>query len=82
MQDRIERLEQELRQSHGPESNGMEYITIDVVYDRTVIDPKTEERRRVPVPATYDDAIPYQDWGDGRMVRVRHPKENRGGMGE
>lgn len=66
---RIESLETDLR----PESDGREYITFDFVNDETIIDPVTEERHRVTLPATYDPNVPYEDWGNGKMVRVRHP---------
>jgi len=68
---RIESLETDLR----PESDGREYLTIDFVSDKTVIDPLTDERRTVTLPATYDPNIPYEDWGNGKWVRVRHPLE-------
>lgn len=67
--NRLSSLEDDLR----PESDGCEYITIDVVTVDTVINPLTGERRHVTQPAKYDPAVPFKDWGGGQMVRTRYP---------
>lgn len=77
-ENRIEKLEEEFR----PEGNDVVGdITLDVVYDTTVIDPVTGERSHVTRRATYDENVPFgEPWYHTefkRMVRmrVRYPLE-------
>ena len=70
LETRIEKAEDALQ------PGGEQYITINIVYDETVVDPITDERRVVTLPAPYDPNVPYKDWGNGLHVGTRYPLED------
>ena len=50
-----------------------EVITLSVCYTRTVIEDETGERREVELPASYDENVPFQDWGGGEWCVSDNP---------
>lgn len=76
-ESRIEKLENALQPLGPPDE---ELLTIDVAYELTVVDPLTDERSQVPIPAKYDPDVPFHNVGDGtrRKMRLRYPLKETG----
>jgi hypothetical protein len=74
--NRIDRLEEEFR----PESDGVEDVTLRVVFEQTYFDEHGERCQRT-LPATYDESTPYRepffrpDLGRWQRWRVLEPIE-------
>lgn len=69
---RVSRLENSDLPGESPE-----YVTINVRFVDTIVDPDTDQRREVEVPATYSDDVPFVEQSPGRFFRVRWPVEER-----
>jgi len=74
--NRIDRLEEEFR----PESNGVEDVTLRIVYHQTYFSESGERCERA-LPAIYDESTPYRepffrpDLGRWQRWRVLEPLE-------
>jgi hypothetical protein len=68
---RINRLEEQLRPT-GPPA----LVNILVPYDRTVVNPETDEKRHVQGPIVESEYIMTDEfvYQDGRLIRIWHPQ--------
>jgi hypothetical protein len=82
LEDRVEKAEDDLR----PQSDGCEYITINIRYVETEVNQETGEKREIRLPAQYSEDVPYGErfWHPDRKrwmrIRTRYPIEETHGI--